>query len=356
MVFYWTLAIVILIMGFLSEFTKDKLFKKVLIFSIFFLMFVISAFRVNIGVDYSGHYSIYKVANSSNPKLVLSEPLFYLLCIVCNQIGVGYYGVVFSISFLTLYPLYYISRKEKTSIILILYFFLTYLISYALMRQLCALSLSMLGTYFYINKEYKKKGLLLLISAGLMHSSLWAYLVIFLLGKVIKLNLRTTIIISIFLIIFSKYIDIISILKKIFINTKYGYYFLRESLNKKTEMGTGLGSIIRFIIYFIELYFLVTVRENNNYRFNLCFIFLIICDLVSLKMVILLRLRFVFLGVLYYPFIYKNDFFKYKKHFYLISTWFFIFIILFYILTFSSTAEWGNIPYQSVFFTPMLDL
>lgn len=354
MVFYWILAIFVLLLGFLSEFVEDRIFKKVLIFSIFFIMFLVSAFRVNIGTDYDGHYALYKVICGSRSTTALTEPLFYFLCKLFNFIGIGYYGVVFSISFLTIFPLYYIAKEESSAIILVLYFFLTYLISFSLMRQFSGVSLSLLGTYLYIKQEKKIKGIIFLLLACFMHSSLWLYFFCFIVGGLIRLDLRTTAIASIIIFFLSMYIDLISILRLLLIRTKYGYYFeMVDSNFSQTKVGSGIGVIVRFLIYFIELYYLKTVNQKNNYRFNFCFIILLVSDLLSLKILIFLRLRYVFLSLSYFPFVYKKDFIIKRKNYLLMSSWLFIFICLFYVMTFPATAEWGNIPYQSVFFTPI---
>ena len=357
MVFYWFFAGIVLVLGGVSEFAKDKLLKHVVIFSIFFIMFIFSAFRVNIGIDYDGHYALYKVVNSFKSSTVFLEPIFCFVCILCRFIGIGFYGAIFIFSILTLYPIYYISKNEKTAIPLVFYYFLTYLISYALIRQMCGVSLSLLGTYIYNNQCKKKTGIFYLVAAGCVHSSLFFYLFIFLLGNLIKFNIKKTVIISLLTIFTINYIDLISLLGKILSNTKYGYYFLVADGNfSNTKVNSGIGVITRFVIYFIELYFLNTAKQKNNYKFNLCFIIMIICDLLSLRILIFLRLRYVFLGLSFYPFIYKNNFIRNRNNIYKLSTWLFLFICLFYILTFPATAEWGNIPYQSVFFTPLKEV
>lgn len=116
MTFYCGLGIIILILVFLADFSRKN--QKLLLFLIFMILFIASAVRYNIGIDYYGHEQLYWAIKSGN--FFVTEPLYLLLNVICIKLGFGFQVIVAIMSFITLYPIYLISKKEKISYLFLL--------------------------------------------------------------------------------------------------------------------------------------------------------------------------------------------------------------------------------------------
>lgn len=349
--FYWILCVFGIICTLIAEFSKDKINKRFFLFAFFFVAFIFAALRVNIGIDYYGHYVIYEGIRKGNITPFLLEPLYLLFNLIFIETNIGYPGLVFLTSFLTLYPIYAISKKEENPFFFLFYFLLMYLIGYALIRQYLALSFEIYGFYKFYKLNKKKTGILLLFLGCCVHNSMILLLFSFCCSVIFKFNNKLTILLSLVLFIFGFFtnyiLDFIFALAK---NTRYGVYTeVFNSNNTKTVIGSGLGVILRFFTYYM-FYFLSakwTVNKKMQQSFNILFLCMIIADVLSLKITILLRLRFVFQAILFWPlFSYKIN----LKSIACISNLVLLSIFFIYLLFFQSTASWECIPYQTILF------
>ncbi len=349
--FYWILCVFGIICTLIAEFSKDKINKRFFLFAFFFVAFIFAALRVNIGIDYYGHYVIYEGIRKGSIKPFLLEPLYLLFNLIFIETNIGYPGLVFLTSFLTLYPIYAISKKEENPFFFLFYFLLMYLIGYALIRQYLALSFEIYGFYKFYKLNKKKTGILLLFLGCCVHNSMIVLLFSFCCSVIFKFNNKLTILLSLVLFIFGFFtnyiLDFIFALAK---NTRYGVYTeVFNSNNTKTVIGSGLGVILRYFTYYM-FYFLSakwTVNKKMQQSFNILFLCMILADVLSLKITILLRLRFVFQAILFWPlFSYKIN----LKSIACISNLVLLSIFFIYLLFFQSTASWECIPYQTILF------
>lgn len=354
MFFYISLFFIFLAFSFISEYSKNNELKYITNLYIFLFIFFVSAFRVNVGTDYLGHYLLYEYIEKGMLSVEYKEPLFLVLCLMAQKLHLGYFFVVGAMSFITFYPLYYISKKEKSSLIQIIYFLSFYLLSQCLMRQYTSISLGILGTYFYFRKEREKLGLFWVAMGAMFHLSFWSYFIVLLVSKYIKLNTVFTILLIIVSYLVIVRMNIYGKIGNIFEFTEYGRYLESTSKhNQATELGSGLGVILRYILYIIMYYItLKYVKPRNIFNTNLLFLALFLTDFSSLVFNILVRLRFVFSPLYILPF-YFTRFSKKNNYIVCINNYLLAFLILILFMFFIQKDGWGNVPYQSILFTEM---
>lgn len=351
MVFYWGICVFGIFCSMLVQFLKDKVSKRFFLFAFFFVLLVFSALRVNIGTDYDGHYQIYKEFLRGNFKIGMSEPLYMLINLLCINLGLGFPTVIAFSSFCTLYPIYKIARNEDKPLLLLFYFLQMYLIGYCLVRQYMAISFEIYGIYLWFFKCRRKHGLFFMVLGCLVHVSMWIFLVVFLAAKFLKVNNILTVVLSAAVFLFSVrtnfLLDFVFSLAK---GTRYAFYTeALNSNNKAVELGSGLGVLLRIITYYILYYLNCKNNINPKYRnfFNIAFLALVVSDALSLKILILTRLRFVFQIILFIPLFTSR---LNLKKVYTFSNTLLALLFLAYLVTYQGGAEWGDLPYQTILF------
>lgn len=354
MVFYWGICVFGIFCSALVQFLKDKVSKHFFLFAFFFVMLVFSALRVNIGTDYDGHYQIYNELARGNLSVGSSEPLYMLINLFCINFGLGFPSVIVISSFCTLYPIYRIARTEDKPLLLLFYFLQMYLIGYCLVRQYMAISFEIFGLYLWFFKLKRKQGFLFMILGCLVHVSMWIFLIVFLSAAIFKVNNILTVVLSVAVFLVSlksnMILDFVFSLAK---RTKYGVYTdILNKDNKAVELGTGLGVLLRFITYYILYYLNCKNQKDTKYKnfFNVAFLALVVSDALSLKILILTRLRFVFQIVLFTPLFTAN---LNLKKVYSVSNILLVLLFLAYLVTYQVGAEWGDLPYQTIIFAPI---
>lgn len=354
MIFYLSIFIICLLFSLVSEYSISKELKYISNLYIFLVIFFISAFRINVGTDYFGHYLLYEYIEKGQLSVEYKEPLFLLLCLFAQKTYLGYFFVIGAMSFITFYPIYFISKKESSPLIQIIYFLSFYLYSQCLMRQYTSISLGVLGTYYFLKEGREKLGLFWIALGAMFHLSFWAYFIVLLLSKYIKLNTFFTIV-----LIFISYIVVIKLnifgkVGNIFGFTEYGRYL--ESTNKNnqaTEIGSGLGVLLRYIQYIIMYYICIKyINPKKVFNVNMLFFVLFLTDFTSLVFNILVRLRFVYSPLYILPF-YFTKFSKKNDSIVCINNYILVSLILILFLFFIQKDVWGNVPYQSLLFTEM---
>lgn len=348
MSFYWILGLIIFVLTFVSDFSKKN--NRHLITLIFILLLVISSIRFNIGTDYYGHEQLYWAIKAGN--YFVTEPLYLLLNLICIKLGLGFQSIIATMSFITLYPIYLISKKEKTAHLFLFYYFFMYLVSFCLIRQYAAISLVLYGVYIYSKNKTKCFGLF--FCAICIHISMLIFIFSFLLGRLFKINKYLTFLLTCIFYLFGMktnlFLRIIGFAASF---TKYGTYLLAgNSNNVKVKLGSGLGVLLRIFISLCGLYIMNYNCKDKKIKstYNFLFLCMIIADSLSLSIQIFLRLRLVFSACYLLPFIYfPNSNLKSKKSLSL-SAVMYTFCLFCYVITFPSTASmWENLPYQTIF-------
>lgn len=352
MIFYFSLSVLFFLNIIICKFSKDKVFKYFMFFVLFLLLFLVSGLRVDIGIDYKNFERDYDDLTINYLKdnfTFFSEPVYLLTCIIFKFCGIPYCGFVFFISFFTLFPIFKISKNSYFS--LVLFYILFYQISFCVIQQFWAISISILGIYFYYDKK-KFKGILLLFIACLIHLSMYVFFVVFMLAQFCRQKkfIQISSILFFFLyFIFLKTDFIFEKLLPIILKDTAYFSYIGSKYFKEVVGGTGLGVMLRYLFYFILIYLnykyiSVNKIKNTLHLFMCC---LILADGLSLRIEIFQRLVYIFYPVLVLIPLYlenttpKKVIIKNEKLLLLYAA---VFIAL--IISLGLPQTWGNVPYQ----------
>ncbi|HAT4484165.1 TPA: EpsG family protein [Proteus mirabilis] len=271
---------------------KNKSFSIYFKIVAFFIIFIPSASRLNIGTDYINYEIIYnKIKNEEN--IINLEFLYFTINYIFSKLNLSFECVIIFTSFLFCLPIIKLADK-KTSI----YFFFFIIIhlytpSFNIIRQAISLSITCLALHrlFYFNE--RNKYLFLTIIASLFHiSALFSLIIPFLFKIRIQFFLRIVFILSSLALssFLAKYILTPDILN----GTKYAYY-LSEQFMSKTKVGSGLGIILQLFPYIMITLFGSYIFKNHVYRNILINIslFIICMKFLILQMQIFSRFEYV---------------------------------------------------------------
>jgi hypothetical protein len=358
MVIYITIASICIALSLLLERfhrTKTKIF---LLFCIFLLLYIWSATRINIGTDYIGEKNNFSAINGGwAGNLFKNEILYYLLVVALGKVSDGFRIYIAIMSFLALFPLFVLIAKNIDYGVTYAVALITcnyYLISFSLVRQFAGISISLLGTYYYLCGR-KKTGLLFLILPIFIHNSILFYTIAFLIvcwAQRRMTDIRKSayyLIYAVVLIAMSPLIFRLIVL--VGNNIPYVRYYLSAVMLTKTEIGSGLGIITRFLSYLL-LFWIINYSEYiSDYRrvTNTLLLLLCIVDALSVQYNAFLRARYVFYyPVMFYFPIYSRINRTENIHCVSLGNIFVIAMTVLNIVQLPSTASmWGNLPYQS---------
>lgn len=305
--------------AFLAETSFKKNNKKL---ALFFLIIsgIIPCFIAGIRNEYVGrdihNYLSYLYDCSINKSNIVHvynathiEPLFIILVYLTSlfkNINIVFFFIQVAIT-LPIYYYAYLNRKDiSITFIVFIYFMSMYCYSLSMMRQSIAISLCLLSTYYYTNKNYKK-GIFLNLIAFLFHRTAILGAVIYILSKNIfnensisknNLKLFLFIVISLLAIILSP--KLISLLP-----SKYSRY-----LSSSYTSSVNILSIIKKIIWIFPMLLCIrdTVNRNNNdykyikFSFYLC-IFDVLTYLIGIVAPSVSRISLYFSDILYFTLI-----------------------------------------------------
>ncbi|MCR4796205.1 EpsG family protein [Ruminococcus flavefaciens] len=354
MLFYWILLFVVFILTFAGHCINNKKFKKTIVIVLFFIMFVLSAFRVNIGVDYAGYQRIYHVYESGWGSTFASEPLFTLLNMFAVKLHLGFYFVIAVTALLTLLPICYIAYKENAPLLMGVYYLFLYSMSYSLVRQFIAMSFLLLSTYLYIKgRNVKAQVIFALLAAG-FHISAIAFIGVLFLSRFSRIDLKYALICCFLLVVVFGLLKgkVIGIFISLLNNTKYSRYFSNESTHNHTiRTSSGLGVILRYMVYFCYLITAnFTIKDKKSIRvFNFMFVAFLLSDLLAMNVEIMIRFRILLYVVLLIPVFQFKRIHDKEVGGYLVKLGMVMMPIMYLIVMKyqSDIVGWKNVPYQS---------
>ena len=147
----------ILVLSFLSaylaEFSKTKFQRIVCRIVLFNILFIPAAIRYNVGTDYPNYVDYFNSVYGND----VNEYGFYVLTVFLRNIGLPVHSLFVASSFLSYFPLLFLSRRSY-SIKILFYVLLLYLISLSAIRNAISISIVLLSF-----------DLLLLIISSLYH-------------------------------------------------------------------------------------------------------------------------------------------------------------------------------------------
>ncbi|MGL4364761.1 MAG: EpsG family protein [Bacteroidales bacterium] len=167
MLTYITLLIVILLIGFWGEKSKNSIFALRIIMIILFLFY---ALRYGIGLDYFNYYTLIV---ERTPNLFLGEPLNDILIQIGYWLANNQFYFI-ATAFIFLAPLYKIWKVESNDKLLSILLFMStdclFGQSFSFVRQFAAIGIFILATPYLYEKKYIKY-YLLCVCAMLFHKS-----------------------------------------------------------------------------------------------------------------------------------------------------------------------------------------
>ncbi|MBA5685262.1 EpsG family protein [Photobacterium damselae subsp. damselae] len=282
MLIYWTSLSLSLIFSFLSEYNRylSRYFFLLSFFSVFF----ICAFRFDVGSDYQSYIEIFYNIQNGNSSYV--EPGFYLLNYIFTNVRNGWFFVFLVSSFLTLYPLFKLSREYSVLLVFIIILFASGFIfrSNNLVRQGIATSFLLLACSD-LNSKKNNKFYFYIFIAGMFHYASFAFIMLKQLNK-IKFNKKVIIGISLFSIVSSFFFDFNSlIIKSISLIPHYGEIYSVKLINESASSGTNLvvyfWALLSVVIFYFrsdciysKIYLMGSVLSLFTLEFSLVYRFL----------------------------------------------------------------------------------
>lgn len=226
---------------------------------VFLILWIPASFRSDIGTDYSSYQSIYEHIDWYIDELEIG---YVWLNQIFRSLSLGHEYMFSAVAALTYAPICFGMPKKGYSVLIIFYILTLYLVSYNLVRQSIAISFSLYAAVQLL-KGRNVLYFVIIIGAVMFHVSALLLLLFFFL-KYIRFNIWVGILVTIlgsFLIIKFDFISII-FGSDIFLSTSYGRY-ATSSFNKETEMGSGLGVMVKCIIPFIILFFASKIETSD---------------------------------------------------------------------------------------------
>lgn len=346
---------------FLYEKSKNKNFDFIYLFIVFFILFLVLALRYDVGADYSNYTNVISDGLKNNNYYIFEigwVPLFYLMD---NLNFPPHFFFVFT-SFISIFLIIISIKKQNASVCICLYLALGYIESFTVVRQCFAASIYTFFFSLYLKKGEIKKLILGSIISSLFHTSMFLTfflipIVYYIKRKEINWSYSKNILLFVLFYIIFSFIDFTEILIFFLSYTPYAVYArMGENLIGTTELGTGLGLMLRYLILLSLLFYkpsknaLQSKQYDSKMLTRFLFIFVLyIFFLLSTQIKIFMRLPLVFNTLLSVLYVYnKNKYSKLKKY----AVYIFTFLLYFGTLLKSTrniSGSWDLIPYYIIF-------
>lgn len=283
---------------FCSKFKNQQIF-----FINILVLSIIAGLRTNnIGTDTEAYYDLFNWINEGYGEHI--EIGWRLLNRFVHAIGGSYNLLLWLVSLLTLFPLYYFFKNNSKNINLCLFIYYSlyaYCNSFNGMRQFLAVSLVFLGYDFLLQRKIIKYIVFILIAMSFHISSFLAFIPYFL--KKLKLT-NTLIIISLISTLFVGLILSDSIFEIIL--GPYSHYLTSEHGYRESSTSALIMSVLVSLMFL----FLFTTSKNNfkyNFWVKLYFVGLLIMN-ITFKLTLGTRaiLYFTLLQTVVYPLYFSN--------------------------------------------------
>ena len=229
----------------------------------FLLLFVPVAIRYNVGKDYPMYIEMYQ-AITYGGITGIEWGYWWLNYIIFLCGGNAQWGLAI-MAFFTLYFFFKGVDCKYWFIYSILFILIFYMWYCSTVRQMLSVALAFYAWRESENKKYVT-AIFSLVFAFLFHYSAILYPAIYLLCKKITLQKKTCIILSlgclVFTILFGR--TLLSIFTFVVSETVYGVKYMDGIMFDPPETASGMGIIIRFIMFFIILIFFPTNKIPNG--------------------------------------------------------------------------------------------
>ena len=339
MILYIFFFMLIFILSFKIEKGKYKVYDFIFIG----IIIIFSAIR-SVGTDYYLYKNLYNMISELSSVTSRTGIGFnYIMILFHNVFHFDYQVLIFLVSFLTNSFVYYFIKKNSNNPgrVMLLYICLGfYTTSFNMFRQMFSISMILLGSHYFYNKNIIKT-ILLYLFAILVHSSS----IIGILGFIIinlfkKKHINPIIVFSISCILLMFY-------DKFFPNILNLFNEYKMYLNYDSK--PGIGTIIIVSIYILMYLVLYANRKELIKKNNINLLFLNLTT-IGVGLMILEFKNFLFFRIAYYFIIYivflLSDYYNLKEFNKnrIISLLFYFCIFIYFIIYISSFD--GVLPYR----------
>lgn len=267
---YNMFLILILIFSIIGEFKIGN--RKILnIFTIatFFMLFIFSAFRYNVGTDYKNYIQLYEMFKQNPYSLSHIEIGYNILTYITTIFFNDYKGIFIITSFIINFFIYKGIRNNSVNVPISLFLYISlyfYCISFNLIRQFISISLIFYSISFLKKQQIKKYYLLVLIAISFHMTAIVGLFIprlkdIILKGKQYVFLAFITLAMAIFFNNIFQYIIIFF--------PKYNFY---SNYTKGRIGGTFFIIVCILIISFVYKKSLLKQNYLNNFYINMIFI------------------------------------------------------------------------------------
>lgn len=235
-------------------------------------LWIPAALRYGIGTDYPNYVAIYQTPTG---EVLTMEPGFRWINLGLNAIGANVQWMFAIVALVTYLPIVMGVRRKWILPVVTIYMLTLYLVTYSLIRQSIAISLIIMALSRYEEDQNISLAYGWLALATFFHLSA-AVAVPLLLIRKIRLSgwVAIALLPLLYFISTHGFIDFI-FSSNLFLGTRYGKY-ATNSHNHATELGSGLGVLLRMIIPLLYLAF--TKREDEKENIIL---YAVLCYIIS---------------------------------------------------------------------------
>lgn len=292
--FYNILLLSVVAFGYTAEYANDKRVRSFSRICVFLSLFVPAAIRLEVGYDYDGYSNIYEGVDPG----AIAEPGYLFIQETARFFQLDTQWIFVLSSFVMYFPICFFIGRKSYFLIVIFYTLYIYLESLSFVRQYMAVSFLICGLYYYLYSLGKKKWFYFSFASLLFHLSSALYLLTIPFRRfVVKHSFVVwgIVLISYVFIIRLSFTDFIFDLAAL-IMPRYAVYADSDIWNADTELGSGLGVVIRLLIPLCVLFYrkkLLFQNKKNCYLVSLSLLYIFV-NFLTLKIQIFGRLNDLF--------------------------------------------------------------
>lgn len=338
MSFYILLLCGVVLSSICVSYAKYKETQLIAKFITFNILFVPAAIRYGIGLDYFNYTHIFQ------GTMRVSESGFNFINQTIAYFGGNAQWVFIIVSFLTYFFFFQEVETKRWCIYAPVFLCTMYAYSFNTLRQVLCIAMAFNALLKY-QKGKKNRAFIIIFLSYFIHKSALFYIPILIIVNLFKFEKKYVIILFFMSFCFSVFIfpKLIRGVFSIIAMTSYSSYLWDSTFGGKAEISSGLGRMLRYLVYFLIT--LCLPNNKNNRKLSALFLFYITTDFLAQSILILNRIgRCVIF--LYEPLtyeVYKSR--KQQQLYFLIMI--FCILILFYLDL--HNGFYGSIPYVSIF-------
>lgn len=264
--FYFSILFIALFWAYMVEYSGGNKCKEFVYRAILFLtLWLPAVFREGIGTDYGSYVVLFSHSNIGE-----IEPGFYCICQIVKYLGLDYHWMFAIVALISYFPVCFGLPRKGIWLAVLFFCILFYLNTWSLIRQGAAVCL-ILWAVCQLLKANRLNFFIIILLASTIHYSALLLLPFYILRNK-SLNRMMAIMIVITGIAFIQFFGVIDFLfsSTIFADSHYGKY-VTSSFNRETEVGTGLGVLVRLLIPVCMICLLPKLKVNlKGYGFIIC--------------------------------------------------------------------------------------